>query len=167
MSVRVARVSGVLAFGLTVVVCLGCGTKRLSLWSALAVGAVAAGCAMVWLVATSKRGLAEGRRAQAAAAAYLDAVVAKEFAVAYGLLTIERREQTGPAEFAELYAGDQAINGYTIDGTTVVRTEGQLHAETRAQIRFGTGRAARLLVGLLHGSEGRWRVAELRTVEHW
>ncbi|SIQ91263.1 hypothetical protein [Micromonospora avicenniae] len=167
MSGRAARVSGVLAFGLIVVACLGCCTRRLSLWSALALGAVAACCAMVWLVATTRRGMAERGPAQATATAYLDAVVAGEFAVAYGLLTVERRAQAGPAEFAELYAGDQAITAYTIDGTTIVRAQGRLHAETHAQVRFANGQAARLLVGLVPESEGRWRVAEVRAGERW
>ncbi|MFD0785315.1 hypothetical protein ACFQZ8_15520, partial [Micromonospora azadirachtae] len=105
--------------------------------------------------------------AQATATAFLDAVVAGEFAVAYGLLTAERQARTGPAEFAELYAGDQALTAYTIDGTTIVRGQGQLRAETHAQVRFTTGEAARLLVGLLPESQGRWRVAEVRLGERW
>ncbi|MFC0508967.1 hypothetical protein [Micromonospora costi] len=158
--------SGLFAFGLLILACLGCVTRRLSVWAALGVAAVAVGCGIVWLASAVRRALAARGPAQAAATAYLDALVAGDVAVAYGMLTADQRERTDPAEYAERHGGERALTGYTIDGTTVV-TGGGFRAEVRGQVRLAAGDSAPLSMRLLPEADGRWRVADWRTGPHW
>lgn len=157
-----------LAAGLAAAACCGCFSDWLTWWQAVAVAAVAVCLGVAWLAAKTREGLRERGPAQAAGVAYLDAVVAQEFGTAYGLITEERQQQMSAAEFAERYAGNDRITGYTVDGTTIVGGgAGPLRAELRAQTRFLTGDVAPLLVLLVRQPDGRWRIADTSTGQRW
>ncbi|SCF06063.1 hypothetical protein GA0070607_5037 [Micromonospora coriariae] len=166
MSGRWGRALGILAIGLFLVVCYGCLTRSLSVWQIVALGTIAAFGAVVWTALTVTKAVRERGPAQATAAAYLDALVAADFTVAYQLLAEQRRQASDLRTFSELHSGGQRLTGYSVAGTTIVGP-GQPRAEVQAQARFVDGEVAPLQLLLIRQADGQWRVAEWHTGERW
>ncbi|RLP92628.1 hypothetical protein EAD89_08465 [Micromonospora sp. BL4] len=166
MSGRWTRALGILAIGLILVVCYGCVTRNLPVWEIVALGIIAAIGVVAWTALTVTKAVRERGPAQATATAYLDALVAAEFAVAYELLTEQRRQASDLPTFSDLHSGGQRLTGYSVEGTTIVGP-GQPRAEVLAQARFVDGEVAPLQLLLIRQADGQWRVAEGRTGARW
>ncbi|SIM84361.1 hypothetical protein [Micromonospora cremea] len=166
MSGRWSRALGILAIGLFLVACYGCFTRSLPVWQIVALGAIAVFGAVVWTALTVTKAVRERGPAQATATAYLDALVAAEFAVAYELLDEQRRQASDLPTFSELHSGGRQLTGYSVEGTTVVGP-GQPRAEVQAHARFVDGEVAPLQLLLIRQADGQWRVAAWRTGERW
>ncbi|MBQ0906520.1 hypothetical protein [Micromonospora sp. U21] len=160
------RALGILAIGLFLVGCYGCFTRSLPVWQIVALGAFAVFGAVLWTALTVTKAVRERGPAQATATAYLDALVAAEFAVAYELLAEQRRQASDLPTFSELHSGGQRLTGYSVEGTTIVGP-GRPRAEVRTQGRFGDGEVAPLQLLLIRQADGQWRVADWHTGERW
>ncbi|MGW3605366.1 hypothetical protein [Micromonospora sp. NPDC005161] len=166
MSGRWRRALGILAVGLFLLGCYGCVTRSLPVWQIVALGTIAAFGAVKWTALTVTKAVRDRGPAQATAAAYLDALVAAEFTVAYELLAEQRRQASDLTTFSELHSGGQRLTGYSVEGTTIVGP-GQPRAEVLTQARFVDGEVAPLKLLLIRQADDHWRVAEWHAGERW